>query len=155
MRFNLGKVVDRDSFVSVPEGTHLCRVAEVRPGLSRDGSQRWSYRLEVAAGEYAGRTAAWDSLTWSERGVIRVKRVLAAFGFDVSGEVELEAHDLVGLQALVQVQKEEWEDPITGRKQERLTVPFLGYQPANGEAANGAGESPAGPVPGAAAEEPF
>src|SRR6185436_20685919 len=99
MRFDFRSVEDVDSYVSVPEGIYHCRVAEVREGKARDGSVRWSLRLEVVDGDWAGRTAAWDSLTWSERGVYRVKKAFEALGLDVSGEVEVEAQDLVNLEA--------------------------------------------------------
>jgi hypothetical protein len=122
-------VDDVDSYVFVPEGEHNCRVADVREGTSRDGSVRWSLRLEVLDGEWAGRTAAWDSLTWSERGVYRVKKVLEALGLDVKGELEIEPADLLNLQARVRVIPEEREDPVTGRKQVRMRVPYLGYAP--------------------------
>ena len=82
MRFDFSQIQDVESFVSVPPGTYRCRVADVREGTSRDGSVRWSFRLEVADGEFAGRTGAWDSVTWSERGVHRVQHALAAMGFD-------------------------------------------------------------------------
>jgi hypothetical protein len=127
MRFDFGSVEDVDSYVFVPEGEHHCRVAEVREGSARDGSVRWSFRLEVLDGEWAGRTAAWDSLTWSERGVYRVKKVLEALGLDVRGELEIEPQDLVNLQARVRIVPEEREDPVTGRRQVRNRVPYLGY----------------------------
>ena len=127
MRFDFGSVEDVDSYVFVPEGEHDCRVAEVREGTARDGSVRWSFRLEVLDGEWAGRTAAWDSLTWSERGVYRVKKVLEALGLDVRGELEIEPADLVNLQARVKIVPEEREDPVTGRRQVRNRVPYLGY----------------------------
>ena len=139
MRCDFSKVEDMTSFVSVPAGTYPCKVVDARPGSARDGSERWSLRLEVLDGEYAGRTAAWDSLTWSERGVVRVNRVLAALGFDVTGELEIEPDDLMGLTAMIQVIPEEWEDPSTGRRQERMTVPYLGWEPheAGATATNG------------------
>src|SRR6185295_3132814 len=118
---------DVESYINVPEGVHNCRVAEVRDGRARDGSVRWSYRLEVIDGEWAGRTAAWDSLTWSERGIYRVKKVLEALGLDVRGELEIEPADLVNLQARVRIVPEEREDPVTGRRQVRNRVPYLGY----------------------------
>lgn len=127
MHFDFRSVDDIDSFVSVPQGVHVCRVAEVREGRARDGSIRWSFRLEVVDGEWAGRTAAWDSLTWSERGVHRVKKVLEALGVDVRGELDIEPADLVGLRARVQVEPEEREDPLSGRRQVRMRVPYLGY----------------------------
>ena len=133
-----------DNFVSVPAGTYVCRVADVRPGRARDGSARWSLRLEVVGGDWSGKTAAWDSITWSERGVFRVKRVLESLGFDVSGTLDVEPEELVDRKARVQVALEEWEDPISGRRQVRTTVPFLGYGPAEPDAlgsSNGAGNN--------------
>lgn len=129
MRFDFSSVDDVESFVHVPEGLHNCRVAEVRDGRARDGSVRWSFRLEVVDGEWAGRTAAWDSLTWSERGIYRVKKVLAALGMDVKGVLEIEPTDLINLRARVRVEPEEREDPVSGQRQVRMRVPYLGYAP--------------------------
>ena len=129
MRFDFSQIQDVESFVSVPPGTYRCRVADVREGTSRDGSVRWSFRLEVADGEFAGRTGAWDSVTWSERGVHRVQHALAAMGFDTSGVVDLRAHDLVGAEVSATLEAEEREDPLTGRRQLRLRVPYAGYEP--------------------------
>ncbi len=127
MRFDFSQIQDVQSFVSIPEGIYVCRVAEVRDGLTRDGSVRWSLRLEVAEGEYAGRTAGWDGLTWSDRGIVRVKRVLDLLGFDVRGEVEVEPEHLVGSRARVEFRSEQWNDPVSGRQVLRLSVPYAGY----------------------------
>jgi hypothetical protein len=140
MRFDFSSVDDVETYVFVPEGEHDCRIADVREGTSRDGSVRWSFRLEVLGGQYAGRTAAWDSLTWSERGVYRVKKVLEALGLDVKGELEIEPADLMNLQARVRVIPEEREDPVTGRRQVRMRVPYLGYAPL-GAVGRGDGEA--------------
>jgi len=137
MRFDFSSVDDVETYVFVPEGEHDCRIADVREGTSRDGSVRWSFRLEVLGGEYAGRTAAWDSLTWSERGVYRVKKVLEALGLDVKGELEIEPNDLMNLRARVRVIPEEREDPVTGRRQVRMRVPYLGYAPMIGDMEGG------------------
>jgi hypothetical protein len=137
MELDFGQVKDTQSFVAIPPGSYACRIAEVRPGEARNGAARWSLRLEVLDGEYAGRTAAWDSLTWSERGVQRVKFVLRVLGFDVSGHLDVEPEDLEGLQALVEVFPEVWEEPETGRRVERLSVPFAGWAPLSEEALTG------------------
>ncbi len=131
MRMDFSQIEDVQDFVSVPEGTYACRVAEVREGRTRDGNPRWAMRLEVAEGEYAGRTAAWDGLSWTERGLHRVKFVLEKLGFDVRGELDLEPGELVGRQAVVELLTEEWEDPLTGNRQLRLRVPYAGYQSAD------------------------
>lgn len=134
MRYDFSTVEDIESFVSVPEGRYLCRVAEVREGVARDGSARWSLRLEVAEGDYAGRTAGWDSLTWSERGLPRVKRVLEVLGLDTHGVVDVETTDLVGRRVVAVFLEEEREDPLSGRRTLRLRVPYSGYSPAEAEA---------------------
>jgi hypothetical protein len=148
MRFDFSSVDDVESFVSVPAGLHNCRIAEVREGRARDGSVRWSFRLEVIDGEYVGRTAAWDSLTWSERGVYRVKKILEAFGLDVRGELEVESKDLVDLQARVKVEPEEREDPLTGRRQVRMRVPYIGYARLGREAKPATEDESLAPVDG-------
>jgi hypothetical protein len=124
-------VEDVDSFVSVPEGEYLCKIAEVRAGTSKEGAPHWNLRLEVAEGDYAGRTAGWDSITWSTKGVRRVKIVLTALGFDTRGELELEPDELVGLRARVRLTLEEREDAFSGRRQLRLKVPFEGWARAD------------------------
>ena len=131
MQYDFSTVEERDSFVTVPEGVYVCKVEEVRPGLAKDGSARWSLRLNVDEGELGGRTAGWDSITWSERGIFRVKHVLEALGFDVAGTVEIEPADLVGRRAKVQFELEQWEDPLSGKTQVRLRVPYLGFAPCD------------------------
>ncbi|MCY3002121.1 MAG: hypothetical protein NTV21_09980 [Planctomycetota bacterium] len=133
MHYDFSQIQDIESFVSIPEGPYYCRVAEVREGVSRDGSPRWNLRLEVSRGEYAGRTAGWDSLTWSERGIRRVKRVLESLGLDVRGSLDVEPADLLGREAHVQFEPEEREDPLTGRRSVRLRVPYAGFAPVLGE----------------------
>ena len=130
MKLDFSTIEDNESFVSIPEGTYLCRIAEVREGTTRDLAPRWGLRLEVVEGEYAGRTAAWDSLVFSERGLPRVKHVLARFGFDVSGTLELRPTDLIDLRAKAQCLLEEHEDQLTGRRLKRLRVPYRGYDSA-------------------------
>ncbi len=150
MHFDFRQVPDVQVFTSIAPGTYVCRVAEVRDGLSRDGFVRWSLRLEVAEGAFAGKTAAWDSLTWSERGIPRVKKVLTALGFDLGAPVEIDSRDLVRRCARVQFQNEEREDPVTGQRTLRLRVPYLGYERLetgaflHGESAPEAGLDPFG-----------
>jgi hypothetical protein len=128
MQYDFSTVEDVQSFVSVPEGTYLCRIAEVRERTTREGAPLWSFRLEVAEGDYAGRTGAWDSLSWSERGLSRVKQVLARLGFDVSGMVNITPDDLLDLQVQAELVIEEREDPVSGRRVERMRVPYMGYE---------------------------
>ncbi|MEZ5978633.1 MAG: hypothetical protein R3F34_10475 [Planctomycetota bacterium] len=127
MEIDFSAVDDPADFVSIPEGVYHCRVAEVREGWTRDGDARWGMRLEVVEGPYAGRTAAWDGVSWGERGLRRAKFVLAKLGFDTGGRLSVESGELVGRTAWVEVRAEERFDPGTGVRSLRLRVPFLGY----------------------------
>lgn len=127
MQIDFSSVNDGESYVTVPEGLYVCRVAEVREGRTREGHPRWAMRLDVAAGDYAGRLAAWDSLIWSPRGLPRVKAVLARLGFDVSGRLRLEPHELIGRCVRAELRIEEREDPVSGSRSSRLRVPYMGY----------------------------
>ena len=128
MKIDFSSIEDVESYVSVPEGTYVCRIAEVRESLTRDGHPRWAFRLEVDDGDLAGRTAAWDSLVWSPRGLPRAKSVLSRMGFDVSGSLSLESQDLLQRRIRAELQLEEHENPETGRRTTRLRVPYLGYE---------------------------
>jgi len=98
-------------YITVPAGTYLCRVAEVRPGLTRAGDERWSLRLVVAEGQHVGKQAAWDSLVFSTRGRARARLVLAALGLPSKGKVQVEPANLEGRQAFVQVRPAEYSSP--------------------------------------------
>ncbi len=114
-------------FVTVPAGTYLCRVAEVRPGTTRAGDERWSLRLVVAEGQHVGKQAAWDSLVFSARGRSRARLVFVALGLPANGRVQVEVADLEGRQALVQVRPAEYSAP-SGEVIRRNEVPYDGYR---------------------------
>lgn len=123
-----GKVAD---YVTVPAGTYLCKIAEVQSGTTRNGDERWGFRLIVAEGEYVGRQAAWDGLVFSTRGMMRVRQVLAAFGLPTTGKVSLKPDDLVDRQAFVEVRPANFEHPETGIVIKRNEVPYSGYRSAD------------------------
>jgi hypothetical protein len=119
---------DVQDFVTVPDGTYLCRVAEVQPGITRNGHDRWGIRLIVAEGEYVGRQAAWDSVVFTERGMIRARKVFEALGLPAAGRVNIEPGDLVGREALVVLRANVNENPDTGVRTRRTEVPYDGYR---------------------------
>lgn len=131
MIIDFSEVGDVENYASVPEGTYVVKVVEVRDSLSKEGATRWGFRLEVVEGPYAGRTAAWDWITWSEKGLRRAKHVLESFGFDVRGKLEVQHNDLVGRVAKAQIGVEEREDlEKSGRSVLRNRVAFQGYERA-------------------------
>jgi hypothetical protein len=135
-------------FVTVPAGTYLCRVAEVRTGTTRAGDERWSMRLAVAEGQHIGKQAAWDSLVFSTRGRARARAVLQALGLPAAGKVQLEPADLEGRTALVEVRPAEYQGP-SGDIVRRNEVPYDGFRavpvtddaPLEGTASGGARRS--------------
>ena len=129
MRWDFTNVSETEDFASVPPGWYTVRIEEIREGVTRDGDPRWGFCLVVSQGEYAGRIAAWDGIVWNDRCAPRAKRVLEILGVDSDGEVELEPHDLKGRRADVVLVPEEWEHPVTGRRQKRNRVPYHGYAP--------------------------
>lgn len=130
MKIDLSHIEDIEDLRAVPAGEYHCRIAEVRESESPAGHTRWGLRWEVLSGDYLGRTACWDSLHWSERGLPRVKYALQSFGLPTDGELNLQPGALVGLEAMVSIQPEEREDPVTGIRRVQNRVPFAGYSAA-------------------------
>jgi hypothetical protein len=114
-------------FVTVPAGTYRVRVAEVRPGLTRAGDERWSLRLVVSEGPYVGKQAAWDSLVFSSRGRARARQVLGALGLPTKGRVSIEPRDVEGREARVEVRPAEYASP-SGEVVRRNEVPYDGWR---------------------------
>ena len=130
MQIDLSQVDNIEDLRSVPPGEYHCRIVEARESRSPAGHQRWGLRWEVIHGEWAGRTACWDSLHWSERGLPRAKFVLQMIGFPVDRELNLRARQLLGREAVVLVEPDEHEDPITGVRRKTNKVPYAGYGPS-------------------------
>ena len=122
---------------SVPPGTYLCEVQDVRPSRTKAGDKRWGMKFVVVQGMEKGRLAAWDGLVFSQKAMDRTRMVLAALGLPFSGHVQLKAEDLLGKRAWVVVEAEVWEDPKTQQVIRRNTVPYSGIFPLS---ARGEGE---------------
>jgi hypothetical protein len=115
-------------YVVVPDGTYLCRIAEVRAGTTRAGDERWSLRLVVADGPDVGKQAAWDSVVFSPRGVPRARLILRALGLPATGRVQVGPQDLEGRTALVTIRAVEYRSP-SGDVVRRSEVPYDGFSP--------------------------
>lgn len=118
-------------YVTVPPGTYLCRVAEVRAGTTRGGDDRWSLRLVVAEGQHVGKQAAWDNLVFSARGRMRARLVMQALGLPARGKVQIDPDDLDGRSAFVEIRPAEYQDS-GGHLIRRNEVPYDGYRRADG-----------------------
>lgn len=140
MEFDFDAKDHQKDYVTVPAGTYVCRVAEVRPGSTRAGDERWSLCLVVAEGQHVGKQAAWDSLVFSPRGRTRARMVLQALGLPASGKIQIEPADLEGRSALVEVRPAEYQAP-SGEVVRRNEVPYDGFRRL--PEADGPGSSPA------------
>lgn len=116
-------------FVTVPEGTYRCTIAEIRPGITRANAERWSLRLVVAEGPYVGKQAAWDSLIFTQRGLARARLLFAAVGLPSTGKVQVEPQDLQGRVVMATVRPQTYCSP-TGNPITRNEVPYGGYRAA-------------------------
>jgi uncharacterized protein DUF669 len=130
MQIDFSEIADIEDLRAVPAGEYICQITEVRESQSPAGHTRWGMRWEVMTGEWQGRTACWDSLHWSERGLPRVKFVLQILGLESDGQIDVCPSALQGLRALVTVVPEEREDPVTGVRRLSNRVPYSGYAPA-------------------------
>ena len=135
-------------FVTVPAGTYVCRITEVRLGTTRAGDERWSLRLVIAEGQHVGKQAAWDSLVFSTRGRARARMVLQALGLPASGKVQIEPGDIEGRSALVEVRPAEYQSP-SGEVVRRNEVPYDGFRPLSAGR-----EEPTQPAPSAPRRPP-
>lgn len=122
-----------DDFVVVEDGTYRMRVGEVRPVVAGDGRESWMLRMELEGGVLAGRTAVLDWLNFTERGMDRVRLVLAALGFDVSARLEVEPDELVGRVADVRIATEESRRESDGRLLRRSRVAYAGWSVVHGD----------------------
>lgn len=127
MRHDFTGVTETEDFASLPQGWYSVKIEEVREGRTRDGNQRWGLKLAVDGGVFSGRLAAWDGIVWSDRGSPRAKRLLESMGINADGVVNLEPKDLLGRILDVELVLEEWENPMTGRRQRRNVVPYDGF----------------------------
>jgi hypothetical protein len=128
MRIEACDGTDVDDFVVVEDGEYRMRVGEVRPVEGAAGREAWMLRLELVHGELAGRTAVLDWLNFTERGLRRVRMVLAALGFDVTGSLDVEPEELLGREAMVRVATQESRRESDGRLLRRSRVAYDGWE---------------------------
>lgn len=145
-------------FISVPEGTYLCRIVDVRERQTRNGDALWALKLLVTEGEFTGRDAAWDNLVFSSRGLNRVKTVFAALGLPADGKIQVDPGDLLNREVFATVRPAEYMS-AEGSVVRRNEVPYEGYQavdkqpetvgeqPAVAPADNGEGDDAEDPLP--------
>lgn len=129
MQINFDEIEDTGTFQPVPEGTYPCRVAEVDEAVTSKGFPMWKVKLEIQAGEQAGRVI-FDRLVFSPPAMRRAKRALQCLGVEVVGQQDITSEMLLGRQCQVHVTVEEYVDR-EGETRSGNSVPFDGYLPAD------------------------
>ena len=127
MRIEASEGADVDDFVVVEDGEYRMRVGEVRPGEGAAGRAAWMLRMELVGGDLAGRTAVLDWLNFTDRGLRRVRMVLAALGFDVTVSMDVEPEELLGREAMVRIATQESRRESDGRLLRRSRVAYDGW----------------------------
>lgn len=127
MELNFDNREEINDFVSIPEGSYLCRIVDVRERQTRNEDALWALRLIVAEGEFTGRHAAWDNLVFSSRGLNRVRNVFEALQLPANGKVQVEPNDLVDKQVFVAIRPASYQSP-DGTMVRRNEIPYDGYR---------------------------
>ena len=118
---------DEDGDGLIPDGWYRCRVAQVKETKTRNGSPMFAVRFEVAGGPHGGKSV-WDNLVFSPgKAYQRLKMVCHRLGIDVTTDRNIETDDLMGKEAMVNVQQEEYTKR-DGNLGTRNSVPFEGYE---------------------------
>jgi len=133
MRIEACEGTDVDDFVVVEDGEYRMRVGEVRPVEASGGRAAWMLRMELVDGDLAGRTAVLDWLNFTERGLRRVRMVLAALGFDVTVSMDVEPEELLGREARVRIATQESRRESDGRLLRRSRVAYDGWEAVRAE----------------------
>ncbi|MDG1048575.1 MAG: DUF669 domain-containing protein [Planctomycetota bacterium] len=127
MRIEACDGTDVDDFVVVEDGEYQMRVGEARSVETTGGSAAWMLRMELTDGDLAGRTAVLDWLNFTDRGLRRVRMVLAALGFDVTTSMDVEPEELIGREAMVTIATQESRRESDGRLFRRSRVAYDGW----------------------------
>jgi len=128
-KIDFSHVGDVQDFSPVPAGKYLCRLVGLEEASTQNGDEMWKLRFEIIKGAHAGRLV-FDNLVFSEAALKRVKLICSRLGLDVSKELDLTPELLKGRVAILTVDTEPYED-TEGRKKQRNTVPFAGYERAS------------------------
>ena len=128
-KIDFSHVGDVQDFSPVPAGKYLCRLVGIEEASTQNGDEMWKLRFEIIKGPHANRLI-FDNLVFSEAALKRVKLICSRLGLDVSKELDLTPELIKGRVAILTVATEPYED-AEGRKKQRNTVPFAGYERAS------------------------
>jgi hypothetical protein len=124
-KLDFNGVDEVDDFSPLPDGSYLCRLAEVEEDSTRNGDEMWKLRFAVEDGPHAGRYI-FDNMPFTAAAMKRVKLICSRLGLDTGGEIDLTPELIKGRTCVRTVHTEEYTDD-QGQTKRRNVVPFAGY----------------------------
>ena len=121
------QVPEGETYSPVPPGEYFCRIVEVLATTSSEGHERWRLKVQIMEGEQSGRTFL-DFLTFSTKGVKRVKQVLRGLGVAVVGQVDVTPSVIEGVECFVCVTVDTYPDRANGQRRPVNQVAYDGYR---------------------------
>jgi len=91
----------------IPPGNYLATIVKAEEGVSQKGNPKIDLQWKVVdeEGNFDGRIV-FDTLTFTEKALFRVKSTLRAVGFDKDFSGEIDCDDLIGESAMLLVEIE-------------------------------------------------
>ena len=110
MSVNLDFTDVKDGFEVVPAGKYPAKVVGCEKKRNKaDTGDNLNFTYEICdGGEYDG-SRVFDTCALSKNALWRLKAVLKALGFDVSGAIDFEPADVIGLECSIEVITEVYE----------------------------------------------
>lgn len=99
----------------VDVGTYTATITKAEAGTSKAGNEKIDIQWKIEGGKYDGRVI-FDTLTFTEKALFRVKATLTALGFSKNFKGDVDPNKLVGKTAklTVDIQPGNGVDPDTG-----------------------------------------
>ncbi len=126
---NFDTIPDAEDYDPIPSGHYHMRVEKVTEKQTTLKDVMFNMKLVIVEGEYEGRKV-WDNITFSEKGMKRVKLVCSRLGIDVSGSVNVTPELLTDCEARVEVIQSSYSKD--GKEVQKNEVTFAGYERLDG-----------------------
>lgn len=131
---NWDDIPEPDDYSPLPDGKYHIKVSKIEEKTTKNGDEMWAMTLEVLKSEYAGRKL-FDNLTFSEKGIKRVKLVLSRLGVALLNGLMPKPITAFGKEAIVDVVTDDYTDN-NGNTKKKNTVLFAGYESVNSSVSN-------------------
>lgn len=110
MGMNLDFTDVKDGFAAIPAGKYPAKVVECEKKRNKNNDGDYlNIAYEVCDGGEQDGARIYDICSLKPKAMWKLKSTLKALGFDVSGAIDFEPEDAIGLECLVAVKIEQYE----------------------------------------------